>query len=376
MSDYITMNTLASMARQKGWPGPQNSYQVGRLRPIPWSELHDLPKRDYLVKGLLDKEGMSVIYGESNCGKTFLALDIALHIAQGKPWRGQKVRQGAVVYIAAEGGMGLQDRLDAFRAHYKLTEYPPFHLVPVSVDFCNSEDDVEELIDEISDIPNVDLIVIDTLSRAMAGGDENSSTDMGAAIRSADRLKEELSTHVMFIHHCGKDATRGARGHSSLRAAVDTEIEVKRSLNSIEAVVKKQRDGKTDGKHVFALCSISLGMDEDGEPKNSCVLTPSVGPLVTEKPLKGQAKKAFDALRQVLEEKGQTRNVGTGSSRRCVHISDLQNVLKDSGFCKPDKKGKTENLRTAIRRSFKTLENGSFIVVYDDYICLPDKVDK
>jgi RecA-family ATPase len=52
---------------------------------------------------------------------------------------------------------------------------------------------------------------------------------MGALVRSLDRLRDELHCHVCAVHHLGKDATRGSRGHSLLRCAADTEIALKKS---------------------------------------------------------------------------------------------------------------------------------------------------
>ena len=60
----------------------------------------------------------------------------------------------------------------------------------------------------------------------MAGGDENSSMDMGAFVAACDDLKSKTRAHIEIIHHAGKDAARGARGHSLLRAATDTELEI------------------------------------------------------------------------------------------------------------------------------------------------------
>jgi RecA-family ATPase len=81
-----------------------------RLIPIPWSEIHSLPRREPIISGLLDRAAMSVVYGGSNTGKTFFALDLSACIALDREWRGRKVRHGAVVYIAAEGGLGIEER--------------------------------------------------------------------------------------------------------------------------------------------------------------------------------------------------------------------------------------------------------------------------
>src|SRR5665811_1490280 len=88
-----------------------------RLTPIPWSQIHRLPKRESLIAGMLDRRGMSLLYGASGCYKTFLGLTIAAHIALGRDFYGRQVRFGGVLYIAAEGGLGIEERLTAFRYH-------------------------------------------------------------------------------------------------------------------------------------------------------------------------------------------------------------------------------------------------------------------
>jgi len=149
-----------------------------------------------LVKGILEREQLSVMRGDAGCGKTFLALDLSLHVAAGLDWFGRRVNQGAVIYIAAEAGRGIINRVAAFkRAHgYDDDAAIPFAAVTSAVDLCHAEaGDVDRLISLIREA-NFDplaLLVIDTVSRALAGGNENSPDDMGALVRSLDTLRDE-----------------------------------------------------------------------------------------------------------------------------------------------------------------------------------------
>ena len=123
----------------------------------------------------------------------------------------------------------------------------------------------------------VSLIVVDTLSRALAGGNENAPDDMGALVRGADRLRIMTAAHVLFIHHAGKDDTKGARGHSLLKAAVDTEVRVCRSeadKNIILLEVTKQRDLEVGDKFAFKLRAVELGTNARGKATTSCVVEP------------------------------------------------------------------------------------------------------
>ena len=101
-------------------------------------------------------------------------------------------------------------------------------------------------------------IIVDTLSRAMAGGDENSPVDIRRIVASADRFRSETGAHFTYVHHTGK--ARGARGHSLLRAATDTEIETSASSMALT----KQRDGELGFQIGFTLVDIDIGRDPTG----------------------------------------------------------------------------------------------------------------
>jgi len=221
-----------------------------------------------LIKGLIDQKAMTILYGESNSGKTFVALDIAYHIATGKDWGGMKTNQGAVIYIAAEGGSGVRQRLAAMKEKYGRAG-ANFRTLLTTVDLLHKDADLKPLIDAITESGiHPSLIVVDTLSRAMAGGDENSSTDMGQMVTHLDILRIATQSHVLVVHHSGKDRAKGARGHSLLRAATDTEIEVADSNIS----VTKQRDLPKDWTSAFTLDVMTIGKDADGDDVTSCTL--------------------------------------------------------------------------------------------------------
>ncbi len=238
---------------------------------------------DDFVEGLLIRAAMSVFYGPSNCGKTFFACDLALHVAMGKPWNGREVAQGGVIYCALEGSHGIRNRVAAWAKHYGVEGAPiPFAIIPVALDLLNPEADTSRLIAAIQEAAakmgwNVALVVMDTLSRAMAGGNENAPEDMGALVMNSDRIRQATGAHVAWIHHSGKDQAQGARGHSLLRAATDTEIEISRpDANSPStARVTKQRELEIDGVWTFSLERVELGTNHRGKPVTSCIVTPA-----------------------------------------------------------------------------------------------------
>jgi AAA domain len=128
----------------------------------------------------------------------------------------------------------------------------------------------------------VRIVVVDTLARAMAGGNENASEDMGALVANSDIIRDQSGACVLYVHHCGKDAARGSRGHSSLKAATDTEIEVTRGADQVSiARVTRQRDMESEGSFAFKLEPVELGCNQRGKAVTSCVVTPADTPKVS-----------------------------------------------------------------------------------------------
>jgi hypothetical protein len=231
------------------------------------------------VEGLLTEGGGSVVYGPSNCGKTFWAIDLAVHVATGATYRGSlEVDQGAVVYVALEGSHGAKNRIEALKRWGRLPEETPLFLCFAPVSLLNSKHAKKlaasvKAAAEQSGLP-CRLVILDTLARAMAGGDENSGKDMGDAVKSMDAIRAATGANVMLIHHCGKNEALGARGHSSLRAAVDTEIEISRPEGEKVSTVRvtKQRDLPAGDPMPFSLEPVTLGMNRRGKPITSCLV--------------------------------------------------------------------------------------------------------
>ncbi|WP_299363109.1 helicase RepA family protein [uncultured Paracoccus sp.] len=340
---------------------------------IPMSRVKAVLRSRYLVKGWLDRGAMSVVYGESNVGKTFFALDLAAHVAAGLDWHDHRVPSGEkwagpVLYIATEGGTGIRNRLDAMRRDNPELGGDNLILLPAALDLCTSEDSqwVVEMI--LTKLPQrSSLVVVDTLARTMGNGDENTAKDMGQFVRSIDLLREETGAHVMVIHHSGKDASRGARGSGSLRAAADTEIELKRSDVVIVAEAKKQRDMSCDGVFAYRLKSVFLGIDDDGDPVSSAVVEPA-DPVSRKAKAKltGTDKIGMHALSDALAQHGEVR---TGDMfpryRQCVPIERWHE------FCDRHSLSNGEgdsSKRTAFHKLKKRLQDKNLIRIVDGFV--------
>jgi AAA domain len=224
-----------------------------------------------VIDGLLETVGVTVLYGESGSGKTFCVIDITGHVAANMPWRGMEVEQGVVVYVAAEGPKSVQRRVWAWKRHHGL-EHLPLVVVRSPINLLNG--DVAALLAMIKEIQKqhgrISMVVIDTLNRAMIGN-ENASDDMGAFVDACASIRDTIQTHVLIVHHSGKDLAKGARGHSSLRAATDVELEVTKAGATGSIRVSKSRDGIEGPVYHFSLEAIELGTNAKGRMVTTCV---------------------------------------------------------------------------------------------------------
>ena len=314
-----------------------------KMRVSDWKWFDELSLEDqisWVIKNVFATGSLGLIYGAPGTGKSFLAVDLAMSIALGVEWCGLKVSPGGVLYVALEGGRGLTARFLA-----NATKYAGFlgHQIPLavwsgSVDLCANPDDTHSLIERVQQnfakLPAV--IVIDTLARAIGAGDENSSRDMNAVISNCARIQQETGAHVVLVHHAGKDATRGPRGHSALLAAVDTAIEVGRSEDTgvSTAKVVKQKDGAAGAVYRFKLVPIEIGKDEDGEPIPTCYV--EYVDLVEAKPkksLSAREKRGLELLEQTLIDFGKLAPPGH------AHIPDDATVVDIAAWREACRKG-------------------------------------
>jgi hypothetical protein len=242
----------------------------------------EVVKRDpprWIVHNLIAADELTLIVGATSCG-SFLTMDLLLAIATGRPhWFGKAVRgKGFTVHITLEGA-GMASRLRAYQKHHKVTDLSNHLLIEVPLNMRDA-DVVDRVIAAIhehitrSDVP-LAAIAIDTVNRAITGGDENSSRDMGEFIAQVERLRMEFAgSAVILVHHSGKDESKGARGHSSLSAAVGGQLDVQTGNDGVRSInVAKQREGQAG--YVlsgFGLDSVELELDRYGDPQSSCVV--------------------------------------------------------------------------------------------------------
>lgn len=211
-------------------------------------QLLGLPAPRWLIDGILPEGDYSVLWGPSRQGKSFVALDWAVCLALGKPWQGRyAVLQNPVVYIAAEGGRGIQKRIRALMVHHQITDIPGLYYLIAPL-YVREPGAVEAFLDELAarDIwPG--LVVVDTLSRSFGGGEENASADMGAFIEAITQMAAGRSMTVLIIHHSNATGAR-ERGSTALRCGANAmfgckgDVTEKGHLKGLVLTNDKQKD--------------------------------------------------------------------------------------------------------------------------------------
>ena len=265
----------------------------GRYRVYSGDEFAARPPVDWMIKGVLPEQAdLIVVYGASGSGKSFMVLDMAMALVRDVPWRERKVRRKRVLYIAAEGGGGVAQRLRAYSQHHGIS----LKDLPLGVihDAPNLmvEEDVTELVRSIIDAGGGDLIIIDTLAQVTPGANENSGEDMGLALKHTRAIRKATGAVIMLVAHTGKDQAKGIRGWSGMNAASDTSLEVSRPEESTSRLlrVSKQKDGRDDLSWGFTLETVLIGLDSDGEEITSLIVADAEVPVPAPKAPKGVRK--------------------------------------------------------------------------------------
>jgi hypothetical protein len=344
--------------------------QLGSARQFTLTRFNDVTLSTsavYLVKNLIPRAGLIIVWGPPKCGKSFWTFDVSMHIARGEPYRDRPVQQGTVVYLALEGANGFRRRIEAYRGAHDVTE-SPFYLITDRVDLIR---DHRALIDCIRGAVNTDdgvpaIVVVDTLNRSLAGS-ESSDEDMAAYIQAADAIRAAFDCAIVIVHHCGIDGTR-PRGHTSLTGAVEAQIAVTRDDDkNIVVEVEWLKDG-IEGDHIISeLETVTVGVDDDGEAITSCVVRPVDGASRLDQPPSAGKKKGHSepkslrtfraAFTEALDTMGKIIRVRSdGPEVRAVNVSDVRwefNKRWATGETDPQKRSQTQ--RQAFSRLLKTL---------------------
>jgi AAA domain len=356
--------------------GPLESQEVltrperARFRLLAFNDIKLDDGGMYLIKGLLPRVGLAVVWGAPKCGKSFWTFDALMHVALGWEYRGHRVAPGPVVYCALEGVQGFRNRIEAFR-QAKLSEAdcgsPQFYLVAASLSLvADHQALIGDIRRQLGDRSPV-AICLDTLNRSLAGS-ESSDEDMAAYIRAADAIRDALDCLVLIVHHCGHDGSR-PRGHSSLMGALDVQIAVSRNATgNIVAELELTKDGEVGLQFVSRLVQRDIAFDQDGDAITSCVVDAVEGACPARKgrspPRSAQA--ALRALQTAIDEVGERAPVSNTipSSVRVVPNDTWRRYCYQSGISDSDE---PEARKKAFSRAHKLLVDGNHVQAHNEY---------
>lgn len=320
---------------------------------------------DWLLKHLIEKDSLVVIFGDPASGKSFAGIDIACCVSTGKDFHGIAVCQGAVLYIAGEGQNGLKRRFTAWQIRHQVSlNKHPLYISTAPASFCNatSAKQVEQAISAVNVTPA--LVVVDTLARNFGPGDENSTQDMSAFISALDEIRAQYRCTILLIHHTGHgDKSRG-RGAMALKGALDAEYRMdKDDMGVVRVENTKMKEFEKSEPMAFKINTVELGItDEDGEPVTSAVLDSTGYEAPVKKSRAGRGKwqtvalKAFESL--YTEHQTRLEKTGYDPSAARVLVTDWRNRCYDSGMSKQTwgncKKSLTEQGLITVAHNYVT----------------------
>jgi AAA domain len=324
----------------------------------------------YLVKNLIPRSGLVVVWGAPKCGKSFWTFDLLMHAALGSPYRGLRAKAGSIIYCALEGAEGFKRRIAARQKHTQ-SKGAQFHLMFTPIDMIR---DYKALIASIraqlAQGVRPAAVAIDTLNRSFVGS-ENKPEDMAAYVRAADEIRIAFDCVVIIVHHCGHNGDR-PRGHSSLLGAADVLIAVKRDeADNIVAMVERAKDGPTGLVIISRLVIVDLGEDEDGDAITSCIVEPVGEPGATKagakpKSLTKTAKNALRALHMAIGELGEVQTSShIPADVRAVTVEQWRSFAYKIGISTSDK---PHSKGVAFNRGSEALLDANKIGIWEPYV--------
>jgi hypothetical protein len=239
----------------------------------------------WVIKDWIPANGLSMIYGESGAGKTFITLDMACHVACGIDWHGRRVKPGVVVYLCGEGNYGLKQRVTGWAKFYGIRNLDNLIVSNRAFDLnMRTEEGIVKAVRELTD-REVSLVVIDTLNNHM-DGDENLAKDTRKLVNACKQLILDLRCAVALNHHVGHgvEAKMRARGSSAWKASLDSSILVSNKKDLIEITSTKMKDAVSPDPIYGELCEVELDWrNEEGERERSAIFRLSDAPPVLRK---------------------------------------------------------------------------------------------
>ena len=370
----LTYDQFVAESR-KFWEPPREK-RLGRIS-IGEIATRKIAAPEYVVDGWMIAREQSFLAGESQSGKSFLALHAGMCIATGRDVLGRKTNPGLVIYQAGESGFGVTGlRIPAWIKHFgEGLDFAsiPFEIIPAKVNLFRPDGNADEFHQVVAAIQKewagraeLRAVIIDTMSKVMSGANENDGRDVGRVLENGERISRDTGAHVCFVHHLPKNGT-GMRGHGSLKGDTDSVVMVATAQTGIRTILfDKVKDGEAGGKLSFELKQVKLGEREDGKWITSCVVL-QVGEKEELRKaedakgytLYGEEPTAFRAFLDARTKSGQFADkdmeaAGVPSGTVAVHYSHWKEAYLACGPCEADGSQVSD---AAVQKRLQRLKN-------------------
>jgi hypothetical protein len=316
---------------------------------------------EFTVDGLIETETLGMIFGDPGCGKSFLAVDLALSVATGADFHEHPTKKGAVFFIAGEGHNGLARRFTAWsKARDIQLAGVPLFKSERAAQFLDSASAkaVNEAVAQLTVKHGAPaLIIIDTLARNFGPGDENNTKEMSEFVTAIDDMKALFpGCCVLIVHHSGHGDKQRARGAMALKGALDFEFRVEKKGSAVQLINTKMKDAEAPKDMFFSFRQVEL----DGNAK-SAVLDSTEAPepklrLTTNQRL-AQATYGEAAIKHAVWDKGAFRG---------VHVDDWRTFF----YAKHTGDNKEAKQKAFQRARLNMTDNGMMAVQDDVYLTL------
>jgi hypothetical protein len=298
----------------------------------------------FIVDGLIETESVIGLVAPPEAGKSLLMQEVALCVALGIPFHGRRTSRGLVVYLAGEGQHGLRSRFQALHSRYELqmeAKVVPLTIAMSAAALIDPAESIRVLAsiqaaEEQFELP-LTLLVVDTLARFIAPGDESKAQDMGAYLNAIDLLRGKAA--AVSLHHPGHgDATRG-RGSSSFKAGLDAEYSMTHIDGVITVSCQKMKDGEKPKPFSFKIVSApTLMAREDGTAVTSVLLEDTDAPPPPQRNVTGKAQRRLLAALEAITEgpgvwpEGELRKIGREAGLHRNSARDAVLGLRQLGY--------------------------------------------
>ena len=243
---------------------------------IDWSTFYEAERveHDWLCEPILARGRGHVLFAEAKGGKSFFVLPMACHLASGEAWLDMPAHEPVhVLYVdweMTEDDLWERIQQFGFLKDGKHVGYLHYCLLP-SGEGLDTERGGKELL-ELALKLGAELVIIDTMSRAVEGDENDADTIRNYYKHTGSLLKAHKIT-TLRLDHAGKDKSKGSRGSSAKNDDVDVVAMVKRvGTEAIEIGVTHTRVG-----WIPTLTKIEVKEDRNGIMRHTIDRSISIG---------------------------------------------------------------------------------------------------